>query len=82
MKQEVTLKDIYSIIQRMEDKFDERFTKYEENTNAHFAMLETRTNVLEAFKDNLTGKIAVIVIFVGFFVSLAGDYVKDLITKH
>ena len=82
MKQDVTLKDIYAIIQRMEDKFDQRFTKYEENLNTRLHSIEERTNMLETFKDNLTGKIAVIVIFIGFVASMLGDFVKDLLTNH
>lgn len=58
--QEITLKDVYEAINRVEDKLDKRIEK-----------LEMRVSSLERFEH----KVAAIVSFLAVFFTLAANYV-------
>jgi len=64
----VTLRDIYKVVNRLEDKMDERLRE-----------AEKRIDTLESFKDNLAGKLAIVVGFCTLTASLLIDWVKKRI---
>jgi len=62
------LKDVYSAVQRLEDKMDRRLVS-----------AERRIDTLESFKDNLAGKLAIVVGFCTLTASLLIDWLKKRI---
>ena len=64
MAKNITLKDVYDVVQRLEDKMDGRFEKIEEE-------VATNTN----FRNQLIGKITVVVVFIGLGINMAWDYI-------
>ena len=60
----ITIKDIYEITNRIEDKLDK---------------METRVNALEIWKAQILGQLAIIGGFVMFFGNLAMDFAKEKI---
>ena len=60
------LKDINETVGRLEAKMDKRI-----------CVLETRTDLLETFRDNLLGKIAVITFAISLSLTFVIDYIKD-----
>jgi hypothetical protein len=66
MTNTITLKDIYDICDRLEQKMDRRM-----------CTVEKKIDVLESFRDNLLGKIAVITIFISAVFTLSIAWVKD-----
>ena len=55
-KNEITLKDIYEVVNRLEERMDKRMCEVEE-----------RVNILEDFKAKILGMAAIIAAFVGGF---------------
>ena len=60
------LKDINETVGRLEAKMDKRI-----------CILESRTDLLETFRDNLLGKIAVITFAISLSLTFVIDYIKD-----
>ena len=73
-KDEVTLRDIYDAVSKLEDKMDKRY-------NDRLSKIESRTDVLETFRDNMMGKIAIITVVATSAVSLLIAFLKDVISK-
>ena len=48
-------------------------------TNGSVAKDKDRINKLETFKDNLSGKIIIIVAIIGLIVSVISSYLKDIV---
>lgn len=67
----ITLKDIYDIVNRLDDKTNERLNK-----------LEDKTDKLEAKVDNLLGKIGIGVMVISAFISSGVAYVFSLFKKQ
>lgn len=65
-----TIKDIYDIVNRLEDKLDNRFSD-----------LDKRIGLLESFKNNLIGKITVVTLIISFLVASISSYAKDVFSK-
>jgi len=65
-----TLKDIYDVMNRLEDKLDRRMC------NA-----ENRIDGLETFRDNLLGKMAVFSTIVTAVVTIIVSIIKDKFVK-
>jgi tetrahydromethanopterin S-methyltransferase subunit B len=66
----VSLRDIYNAINRLEDKVDTRLSK-----------IETRTSILESFNANLTGKIIGFMFFVNLAIFVGVEYLKTKFFK-
>jgi len=62
----ITLKDIYDIVNRLEDKTDKRI-----------CLLEEKINGLESFKDNLVGKITLMTGVLSLTFSLVWQWFKE-----
>lgn len=62
----ITLKDIYDINQRLEEKLDK---------------MSDRVSDLEIWRAELKGKIAIVVVFLSFGVSMAWDTIKEKFFK-
>jgi hypothetical protein len=62
----VTIRDIYEIVNRLEDKVDRRL-----------CLIDDKINSLESFKDNLTGKIALLAAILSMGLTLLFNYVKE-----
>lgn len=62
MSKGVTLKDIYEITNRIEDKLEK---------------METRVSTLEIWKAELMGKMAIVTGVLTLAMSLAWDYIKN-----
>jgi hypothetical protein len=60
------LKDINETVGRLEAKMDKRI-----------CALESRTDLLETFRDNLLGKIAIITAAISLSLTFFIDYLKD-----
>lgn len=67
----VTLRDIYDRLDRFEEKFDRRFEKIEE-----------RTTILEAYRNNVAGKITAIWFVINLAIILTLDYLKTRVFKN
>jgi len=63
----VTLKDVFEVVNRLEDKMDKRLS-----------VMDSKVDALESFKDNLAGKFIVII---GVFV-ICLDFFKDWLRKQ
>lgn len=62
----VSLKDVFDVVNRLEDKMDRRLCSVEEKVNG-----------LEAFKDNLTGKITLLIGLVSLSFNFVFDYIRQ-----
>ena len=51
-------------------------------TNGNIGKNQDKINQLETFRDNLTGKIVILVAIVGMIVSFVGSFAKDLISNY
>ena len=60
------LKDVYQAVQRLEDKMDKRMVKMEEEVEE-----------ICKWKDNLSGKIAIVVGFASLCATLTLDWVRE-----
>lgn len=67
-------------IGRLEGKVD-GINKRLDISNGRIAKNEEKINALESFKDNLQGRIVVVVAIVGLVVSFIGSFAKDIIFK-
>lgn len=67
MQEKITLIDIYTVVNRLEDKFDRRM-----------AAAETKIDNLESFRDNLMGKVAILTVIATTIVSIMLTFIKDL----
>ena len=65
-----TLKDIYQIINRVEDKMDRRLS-----------VVEDKIDGLESFRDNLMGRIAILTVVATTVMSIVVAFIKDLLNK-
>lgn len=68
---QITLKDIYDVVNRLEDKVDDRFSNIEVDVEA----VKTRVNSVEKLFSNMAGKVAIGVLVVGTFVGVLTDFV-------
>lgn len=68
---QVTLKDIYDVVNRLEDKVDDRFAHIESDVDA----VKTRVGTVEKLFSNMAGKVAIGVIIVGSVVGIISDLV-------
>lgn len=66
MTNNITLRDIYDICDRLEQKMDRRM-----------CIVEKKIDTLESFRDNLLGKIAVVSVFVSMVFTLFVGWIKD-----
>lgn len=64
MAKNITLKDVYEVVQRLEDKMDGKFDKLDEE-------VKENTN----FKNQLIGKMTVIFAIIGISVNMVWDYI-------
>lgn len=65
MTNNITLRDIYDICDRLEQKMDKRM-----------CIVEKKIDTLESFRDNLLGKVAVIVALISLVFPLFVDWIK------
>ena len=66
---QVTLKDIYDVVNRLEDKVDDRF----HNIEVDVETVKTRVGSVEKLFSNMAGKVAIGVLIVGTFVGVLSD---------
>ena len=62
----VTLRDIYTVVNRLEDKVDRKYENIDE-----------RVNTLESFKDNLLGKITLFAGIISLSFTIIFQWVKE-----
>lgn len=72
---QVTLKDIYDVVNRLEDKVDDRFSNIEVDVEA----VKNRVGSVEKLFSNMAGKVAIGVIIVGSVVGIISDLVINFI---
>lgn len=65
----ITLKDIYDVVNRLEDKVDDRFSNIESDVE----VVKTRVSSVEKLFSNMAGKVAIGVLIVGTFVGVLSD---------
>lgn len=65
----ITLKDIYDVVNRLEDKVDDRFSNIESDVE----IVKTRVSSVEKLFSNMAGKVAIGVLIVGTFVGVLSD---------
>ena len=70
MKEQITLEKVYAVVNRLEDKMDDRLET-----------LENRINSTEGKLDTLLGKVGIGVIIITLFASAAITFVSDAIKK-
>lgn len=68
---QITLKDIYDVVNRLEDKVDDRF----QNIEVDVESVKTRVGSVEKLFSNMAGKAAIGVIVVGTFVGIITDLI-------
>jgi len=68
--EQVTLRDIYDVVNRIEDKFDQRIRCVEDDVE-----------VLKTFRDNMMGKIAIITVIATSVVSIIIAFIKDILSR-
>lgn len=67
----VTLKDIYEVVNRLEDKMDRRM-----------CIAEEKIDVLESFKDDMAGKITLITGIFSLCFSLLWQWIKGKLNQE
>jgi hypothetical protein len=67
----VTLKDVFEVVNRLEDKMD-----------ARLCLLETKVDTLESFRDNLLGKITLVTGVVVIFLNTFLDWLKKKVLNE
>ena len=75
------LKEIQDSVNRLEDKMDNKFDKYELSLTNRISAVEVRTQTLESWADNWKGKIAIITLFISFAFSIVSLFIKDVFAK-
>lgn len=80
-RDEVTLRDIYDAVSKLEEKMDRRMGCLQTDIADRISKVEIRTDSLESFRDNMMGKIAIITVIATSVVSLIFAFVKDLLSK-
>ena len=77
-----TIKDVYEIVYRIEDKFDSKLNKIEREITSKILNIETRTDSLEIWKSNITGKIAILASFFGIISGVVVSIITAEILKR
>jgi len=70
-----TLKDVYEVVNRLEDKMDKRLTCIEKD-------IEERLSEIEEWKNNITGKISIIAAMAGSVMGIIVSIITAYITKR
>jgi len=81
MRDEVTLRDIYDAVGKLEEKMDKRMSCLQTDIADRISKVEIRTDSLETFRDNMMGKIAIITVIATSVISLILAFLKDLLSK-
>lgn len=81
MRDEVTLRDIYDAVGKLEEKMDKRMACLQTDIADRISKVEIRTDSLETFRDNMMGKIAIITVIATSVISLILAFLKDLLSK-
>jgi len=81
MREEVTLRDIYDAVGKLEEKMDKRMSGLQVDIADRISKVEIRTDSLETFRDNMMGKIAIITVIATSVISLILAFLKDLLSK-
>lgn len=75
----VTLRDVYDRFDKFEEKMDRRIEDLRNEVIQRLEKVEKRTNILEQFNANLTGRLAAAWFIVNIGLMLAIDYIKERI---
>ena len=76
-----TLKDVYDVVNRLEDKVDKQISSIKTELNDRISAVEIRTDGLESFRDEWGGRLSVLVIIATTVVSLITAFLKDFFFK-
>ena len=77
-----TLKDVYDVVNRLEDKMDKRLGCIEKDIADRMSMLEIRTDGIESWKSNLTGKISIIGAIAGSVMGILFSLITAFVSKR
>jgi len=72
-KNDITIRDVYDIMARVEDKMDERFNKADDK----FEKMDSRIMILEDFKSKWMGTISVIVVFISTLIQIGISFINN-----
>lgn len=70
---QITLKDIYDVVNRLEDKVDDRF----QNIEVDVESVKTRVGSVEKLFSNMAGKVTMGVIIVGTIVGIISEIIVN-----
>lgn len=79
------ISEIYQQVGKLQGKVDEGFygiNKRLDIMNGNVADNRKRINDLETFKDNLQGRIVIIVGVMGIIVAFIGSFLKDIVSEY
>lgn len=76
-----TLKDVYDVVNRLEDKVDKRLDCMEREHTNRVSAIEIRTDALELWKSNITGKISVIGAIAGTIMGVIVSLITGFLSK-
>jgi tetrahydromethanopterin S-methyltransferase subunit G len=77
-----TLKDVYEVVNRLEDKIDKRLGCLEKEVADRVSSVEMRTESLELWKSNLTGKISIIGALAGSVMGVIFSLITSFISRR
>lgn len=71
MTSKITINDVYNVVNRLEDKMDRKFERYEEEQDK----ILSRVTTIESFNNRALGVLSV----VSVFVNIAASYVWNTV---
>ena len=77
-----TLKDVYEVMNRLEDKLDKRLESIERDHANRVSALELRTDAIELWKSNIAGKISVIGAIAGTIMGVIVSLITAFLGKR
>jgi hypothetical protein len=77
-----TLKDVYDVVNRLEDKMDKRLGCIERDHANRVSALELRTDAIELWKSNIAGKISVIGAIAGTIMGVIVSLITAFLGKR